>query len=107
MWKIKANIETKEEVMSGRTGPKRSTKKGRGADAPALGADERRGKLRKATGSRTQAKIRGCLNGETRTRKTCAPWGGKRETAWAPWGEPGELKHLSSRRNRKKDRYRQ
>ena len=72
----------------------------------ALDAEERRGKLRKATGSRTQAEIRGCLNGETRTRKTRAPWSGKRETARAPWGEPGELKHLSSRRNRKKHRYR-
>ena len=36
----------------------------------ALDAEERRGKLRKATGSRKQALIRGCLNGETR-RESC------------------------------------
>ena len=36
----------------------------------ALDAEERRGKLRKATGSRKQALIRGYLNGETR-RELC------------------------------------
>ena len=35
-------------------------------DAQAPYAEERRGKLRKATGSRKQALIRGYLNGETR-----------------------------------------
>ena len=35
-------------------------------DALALGAEEGRGKLRKASGSRKQAKIRGCPNGGTR-----------------------------------------
>ena len=34
-------------------------------DALALGGDEGRGKLRKATGSCKQALIRGCPNGET------------------------------------------
>ena len=38
----------------------------RQVDAMALDAEERRGKLRKATGSRKQALIRGCLNGGTR-----------------------------------------
>ena len=35
-------------------------------DALALEGDEGRGKLRKASGSRKQALIRGCPNGETR-----------------------------------------
>ena len=35
-------------------------------DAKAPNTEERRGQLRKATGSRKQALIRGCLNGETR-----------------------------------------
>ena len=39
-------------------------------DAMALNAEERRGKLRKATGSRKQAMIRRFLNGETR-RESC------------------------------------
>ena len=45
--------------------PKRSSEKERKGNALALGADEGRGKLRKATGSRKQASIRGCPNGET------------------------------------------
>ena len=43
-----------------------SSEEGRGADALALGAEERRGKLRKATGSCKQAKIRGYPNGAIR-----------------------------------------
>ena len=39
----------------------------------ALGAEERRGKLRKATGSGRHAIIRGYLNGGTRTGIPCAP----------------------------------
>ena len=46
----------------------RSSYEGRRVDAMALDAEERRGKLRKATGSRKQALIRGCLNGETRRK---------------------------------------
>ena len=45
---------------------KRLSRKGRRADALALRAEERRDKLRKATGSRKQAGIRGYLNGGTR-----------------------------------------
>ena len=45
---------------------RRLSKKGRRVDALALRAEERRDKLRKATGSRKQAGIRGYLNGETR-----------------------------------------
>ena len=44
----------------------RSREQGRMVDASVLWADEGRGKLRKASGSRTQASIRGCPNGETR-----------------------------------------
>lgn len=42
-------------------------------DAQAPYADERRGKLRKATGSRKQATIRRYLNGETRQVKNLSP----------------------------------
>ena len=45
---------------------KRSSEKGRGADAPAPGAEEGRDKLRKARGSRKWAVIPGYPNGETR-----------------------------------------
>ena len=71
--------------------------KGRRADALALGADERRDKLRKAAGSGTYAKNRRCLNGGTHAGKTRVS---ARESI-ARGGEPGELKHLSSRRKRK------
>jgi len=39
----------------------------------ALGADEGRRKLRKATGRREQSLIRGCPNGETRQSKPLSP----------------------------------
>lgn len=42
-------------------------------DAQAPYAEERRGKLRKATGSRKQAQIRRYLNGETRQVKNLSP----------------------------------
>ena len=62
----------------------------------ALRADEGRDKLRKATGSRKWALIRGYPNGETRqsnTLSTCTEYIGVR-------GEPPELKHLSRARKR-------
>jgi hypothetical protein len=43
-----------------------SSYKGHGVDALAPRADEGRGRLRKASGSREQTLIRGCPNGETR-----------------------------------------
>ena len=43
--------------------------KERKVDALALRADERRDKLRKATGRSKYPLIRGCLNGETRLSK--------------------------------------
>jgi hypothetical protein len=68
----------------------------------ALRAEERRDKLRKATGRSKYPKIRGCLNGETRQEGLLSSM--RKSIAYG--GEPGELKHLSSRRKRKKDRFR-
>ena len=64
----------------------------------ALRAEERRDKLRKAAGRSKYPLIRGCLNGETHMRN---PHVSIRESI-AYGREPGELKHLSSRRKRKK-----
>ena len=68
----------------------------------ALRAEERRGKLRKAMGRRKQPVIHGCLNGETRRRKPPP----LHAESIGMQREPGELKHLSSRRKRKKHRFR-
>ena len=66
-------------------------------DALALRADERRDKLRKASGRSKYPMIRRCLNGET--------WLSKPQSSYGEYiamrREPGELKHLSSRRKRK------
>ena len=63
----------------------------------ALRAEERRDKLRKAAGRSKCPLIRRCLNGETRLEEL--------QSLHAEYigmqGEPGELKHLSSRRKRK------
>ena len=73
----------------------------RRADALALRAEERRDKLRKAAGRSKYPSIRRYLNGETRPEELRSPYteyiGVRRE--------PGELKHLSSRRRRKKNRF--
>ena len=64
----------------------------------ALRADERRDKLRKAAERSKYPKTRRSLNGETRLSKPqslCTESIGVQR-------EPGELKHLSSRRKRKK-----
>ena len=64
----------------------------------ALRAEERRDKLRKAVGRSKYLLIHRYLNGETRLRKPqslCTESIGVQR-------EPGELKHLSSRRRRKK-----
>ena len=71
------------------------------ADALALRADERRGKLRKAVGRRKQPAIHGYLNGETRLGRSQSPY----TESIGIRGAPGELKHLSSRRKRKKTRF--
>ena len=75
----------------------------RRADALALRAEERRDKLRKAAGSGKYTMIRRYLNGETHVRK---PYVSISESI-GYGGEPGELKHLSSRRKRKKHRFRE
>ena len=79
----------------------RSSKKERRVDALALRAEERRDKLRKATGRSKYPEIRGCLNGETHWRRP--PVSIRQSITYGR--EPGELKHLSSRRKRKKTRY--
>ena len=73
----------------------------RRVDALALRADEGRDKLRKASGRSKYPMIRRCLNGET--------WLSKPQSSYGEYiamrREPGELKHLSSRRKRKKHRF--
>ena len=79
----------------------RSSEEERRVDALALRADERRDKLRKASGRSKYPLIRRYLNGETRQSK---PLSSIRQ--FITYGrEPGELKHLSSRRKRKKTRF--
>ncbi len=63
----------------------------------ALRADERRDKLRKAAGSGKYTKSRRYLNGETHVGKPYVPY----TESIGIRREPGELKHLSSRRKRK------
>ena len=66
-------------------------------DALALRADERRDKLRKASGRSKYPMIRRSLNGETYLSAPQVTYG----EYIAIRREPGELKHLSSRRKRK------
>ena len=79
----------------------RSSKKERRVDALALRAEERRDKLRKAVGRSKYPLIHRYLNGETRLRKPQSPL----TESIGIRREPGELKHLSSRRKRKKHRF--
>ena len=71
--------------------------KERRVDALALRADERRDKLRKASGRGKYPEIRRYLNGETRLSR---PQPSIRESI-TYGGEPPELKHLSRARKRK------
>ena len=66
-------------------------------DALALRADERRDKLRKASGKSKYPMIRRYLNGETWRRRPPS----LHDESIVMQREPGELKHLSSRRKRK------
>ena len=66
-------------------------------DALALRADERRDKLRKASGRSKYPEIRRSLNGETYLRRPQV----STAQSISCGREPGELKHLSSRRKRK------
>ena len=79
----------------------RSNKKERRVDALALRADERRDKLRKATGRSKYPLIRRYLNGETYMNKLHVSI--RQYITYR--GELGELKHLSTRRKRKKNRF--
>ena len=80
---------------------KRSSKKEHRADALALRADERRDKLRKAVGRSKYPGIHGYLNGGTHMERLHVSI----PESIGYGGEPGELKHLSSRRKRKKHRF--
>ena len=71
--------------------------KERRVDALALRADERRDKLRKASGRSKYPLIRRYLNGETWLSNPQSTYGEYIAIRW----EPGELKHLSRRRKRK------
>ena len=79
------------------------SKEERRVDALALRAEERRDKLRKAAVRSKYPMTRRFLNGETHIS---GPYVSIRESI-AYGGEPGELKHLSSRRKRKKHRFRE
>ena len=63
-------------------------------DALALRGEEGRDKLRKSTGIGTYEMIRGYPNGATRLVED-------QSSRCKAWSEPGELKHLSTRRKRK------
>ena len=80
---------------------KRLSKKEHRADALAPEADEGRDKLRKAAGRSKYPLIRRYPNGETRLGKAQALI----SEYIAYQGERGELKHLSTRRKRKKHRF--
>ena len=70
-------------------------------DALALRAEERRDKLRKAAVRSKYPLTRRYLNGETRLSKPQSLYG----KYIVMQREPGELKHLSTRRKRKKHRF--
>ena len=72
---------------------KKKVNKGARGMPVALGGDEGRDKLRKAAVRGKCPVTRGCPNGETRRERSRHP----AKTG----GEPGELKHLSTRRKRK------
>ena len=73
----------------------------RRVDALALRADEGRDKLRKAAGRSKYPLIRRYPNGETHLDKLQVSI--RQSITYGR--EPGELKHLSSRRKRKKTRF--
>ena len=101
--RIKECMETCKKAIVTLYNGKRSSEEERRVDALALRAEERRDKLRKATGRSKYPKNRGCLNGETRLEELQSPC----TESIGVRREPGELKHLSSRRKRKKHRFRE
>ncbi len=95
-------LSIRQSITYGREpGELKQSEEERRVDALALRADERRDKLRKASGRSKYPSIRRYLNGETQLR---SPQLSIRQSI--TYGrEPGELKHLSSRRKRKKHRF--
>ena len=81
---------------------KRSSEQEHRVDALALRADERRDKLRKASGRSKYPLIRRSLNGETYLSRPQVTY----DEYIVIRREPAELKHLSRRRKRKKHRFR-
>ena len=74
-FKVKRNYNFEREesiirIYKSKKDFSRSSYKERREDALALGAEEGRGKLRKAVGSRKQALIRRCPNGAIRHEKS-------------------------------------
>ena len=65
-------------------------------DAKASDSEEGRSERRNAPGRGKRSKIRGCPNGVTPLTKVRDPRSG---------GEAGEVKHLSSRREKKSQRF--
>ena len=78
---------------AGRAKGTKKVKKGARGMPVALGGEEGRDKLRKAAVRGKCPVTRGCPNGETRRERS------RHRTEVR--GEPGELKHLSTRRKRK------
>ena len=89
--------ERSERRKLPRYAAKRLSVKERRVDALALRADERRDKLRKAVGRSKYPMIHGSLNGGTHMDRLHVSV----TESIGDGGEPGELKHLSSRRKRK------
>jgi hypothetical protein len=77
-------------------------RKGHLVDALALRGDEGRGTLRQARGRCERSVIPGSPNGATHPPR--ATWGVSCAELIGAGGKPGELKHLSSRRNRHQHR---
>ena len=96
------SIKTQTHMVQRYASYDRSSEEERRVDALALRADERRDKLRKASGRSKYPLIRRYLNGETWLSNPQSTYGEYIAIRW----EPGELKHLSSRRKRKKNRFR-
>ena len=101
MRKLKIKEALSITLYTERASIRRSRYKERRVDALALRADERRDKLRKAAVRSKYPVTRRYLNGETRQRKPLS----LHSESIAMQREPGELKHLSTRRKRKKHRF--
>ena len=95
------SIKTQTHMVQRYASYDRSSEEERRVDALALRADVRRDKLRKASGRSKYPVIRRFLNGETQLENLQLSI--RQSITYGR--EPGELKHLSSRRKRKKTRF--